>query len=321
MGICSHSRKPSGNPAQSECVSVAVHPSGSVLAVGTVDGHLMVVRADSGKHVATVRVCGSPVSPTTRNGSMYLYKSTREGLVYTRYSKMLGDQPLSAIDWAESGKYLQPVTSDYDLTFWSMRTLSNVSYDAEVQDEQWATQTCPLGYYVHGIWSGRRDSPIQVTVDWSPKGDLLAAGDTRGNVRLYRYPVLSARAGYHQYKVYTSYVSSVRFSLANRLLFTTGGTDASLIRQFRIMEHHNTATSAQRESTIPSLQHNGTAQYRHFSTTGEHNTVTSAQRDSTIPSLQHNGTAQYRHFSMVNRRNYHSKELIEQNKPSERKFT
>ncbi|KAF2347218.1 Anaphase-promoting complex subunit 4 WD40 domain, partial [Trinorchestia longiramus] len=228
--------------AQSECVSVAVHPSGSVLAVGTIDGHLVVVRADSGKHVATVRVCGSPLSCLayhksgdtlavgSQNGSMYLYKSTREGLVYTRYSKMLGDQPLSAIDWAESGKYLQTVTSDYDLTFWSMRTLSNVSYDAEVQDEQWATQTCPLGYYVHGIWSGRRDSPIQVTVDRSPKGDLLAAGDTRGNVRLYRYPVLSARAGYHQYKVYTSYVSSVRFSLADRLLFTTGGTDASLIR-------------------------------------------------------------------------------------------
>lgn len=52
----------SAQQAQSECVSVTVHPSGSVVAVGTIDGHLVVVRADSGKHVATVRVCGSPLS-------------------------------------------------------------------------------------------------------------------------------------------------------------------------------------------------------------------------------------------------------------------
>ena len=38
-----------------------------------------------------------------------------------------------------------------------------------------------------GVWAGRRDSPVQVTVDKSPKGDLLAAGDTRGNIRLYRW--------------------------------------------------------------------------------------------------------------------------------------
>ena len=54
LSICSQ--------AASECVSVTIHPGGWVVAAGTIDGHLVVVRATNGKHVATVRVCASPLS-------------------------------------------------------------------------------------------------------------------------------------------------------------------------------------------------------------------------------------------------------------------
>ena len=64
---------------------------------------------------------GDTLAVGSQNGSLYLYKSTREGLVYTRYTKMKGEQPLSAIDWAESGRYLQTVTSEYDMTFCESR--------------------------------------------------------------------------------------------------------------------------------------------------------------------------------------------------------
>ena len=60
---------------------------------------------------------GDTLAVGSQNGCLYLYKSTREGLVYTRFSKMVGEQPLSAIDWSESGRFLQTVTTDYDLTF------------------------------------------------------------------------------------------------------------------------------------------------------------------------------------------------------------
>lgn len=47
---------------------------------------------------------------------------------------------------------------------------------------------------------------------------------------LCRYPVLSATSGYHEYKVYTSYVSSLRFSHTDNYLYSIGGTDAALMR-------------------------------------------------------------------------------------------
>lgn len=45
-----------------ECVSLAWHPSGGALAAGSTEGHLVVLNADAGTHVATLRVCGSPLN-------------------------------------------------------------------------------------------------------------------------------------------------------------------------------------------------------------------------------------------------------------------
>ncbi|XP_076041136.1 doublecortin-domain-containing echinoderm-microtubule-associated protein isoform X3 [Oratosquilla oratoria] len=228
--------------AQSECVSVAVHPFGTVIAAGTIDGHLIILNATSGLHVATVRVCGSPLSclaynPAgellavgSQNGSLYLYKTTKDGFVYNRFGRMGGAQPLSGIDWSTSGVYLQTVTSDYDITYWNLRDLSRVKNPVDVRNETWVTHTCPLGYMVHGVWAGGRDAPIQVTLDRGPRGDVVAAGDTDGYIRLYRYPVLSRRAGYHEYKVYTSYVSGLRFSHIDDMLYSIGDTDAAFMR-------------------------------------------------------------------------------------------
>ncbi|XP_071537716.1 LOW QUALITY PROTEIN: echinoderm microtubule-associated protein-like CG42247 [Panulirus ornatus] len=228
--------------AQSECVSVAVHPQGSRIAAGTIDGHLVVLNGHTGHHVTTLRVCGSPLSCLAynpggellavgcQNGSIYLYRSTKDGFVYTRCGKMTGTQPLSCIDWSTSGRYLQSLTSDYDIVYWSLVDLARLKNSLDVRNETWATHTCPLGFMVHGIWSGRKDAPIQVSVDRGPRGDILAAGDTDGYIRLYRYPVLSLTAGYHEYKVYTSYVSSVRFSHTDNYLYSIGDTDAALMR-------------------------------------------------------------------------------------------
>lgn len=45
-----------------ECVSLAWHSGGGALAAGSTEGHLVVLNADAGAHVATLRVCGSPLN-------------------------------------------------------------------------------------------------------------------------------------------------------------------------------------------------------------------------------------------------------------------
>ena len=45
-----------------ECVSLCFHPFGVVLAAGSTEGHLVVLNAENGAPVVTIRVCGSPLN-------------------------------------------------------------------------------------------------------------------------------------------------------------------------------------------------------------------------------------------------------------------
>lgn len=45
-----------------ECISLAFHPFGSALAAGSSEGHLIVINAETGSTMLTLRVCGSPLN-------------------------------------------------------------------------------------------------------------------------------------------------------------------------------------------------------------------------------------------------------------------
>ena len=138
-----------------ECICIAFHPFGVALAAGSSEGHLLVLAADTGAAVATLRVCGSPLScigynPSTfhlvlklnschlrypnfiinlqsiageiiamgsQNGSVYLFRVSRDGFSYKKSNKIRGTQPLVQLDWSSDSRFLQTVTQDYDLVF------------------------------------------------------------------------------------------------------------------------------------------------------------------------------------------------------------
>lgn len=53
----------------------------------------------------------------SENGSIYLFRVTRDGFTYKRQSKIRGTQPLQHLDWSVDGNFLQTVTLDFDLLF------------------------------------------------------------------------------------------------------------------------------------------------------------------------------------------------------------
>lgn len=53
----------------------------------------------------------------SQNGSIYLFRVSRDGFSYKKSNKIRGAQPLVQIDWSLDGNYLQTVTADYDLAF------------------------------------------------------------------------------------------------------------------------------------------------------------------------------------------------------------
>ena len=52
---------------QTECVSVAYHPNGVAIAAGTLDGHAVILNAENGSHITTLRVCGAPINALAYN--------------------------------------------------------------------------------------------------------------------------------------------------------------------------------------------------------------------------------------------------------------
>lgn len=52
---------------QTECVCVAYHPSGVAIAAGTLDGHAVILNAENGAHITTLRVCGAPINALAYN--------------------------------------------------------------------------------------------------------------------------------------------------------------------------------------------------------------------------------------------------------------
>ena len=60
---------------------------------------------------------GDTIAVGSQNGSVYLYRVSRDGFTFKKSNKIRGVQPLVHLDWSTDGNYLQTVTAEYDLVF------------------------------------------------------------------------------------------------------------------------------------------------------------------------------------------------------------
>ncbi|XP_065155332.1 echinoderm microtubule-associated protein-like CG42247 isoform X3 [Atheta coriaria] len=226
-----------------ECISLAFHPFGVALAAGSTEGHLIILNAETGAAMATLRVCGSPlncvgynpagdmIAISSQNGSVYLFRVSRDGFSYKKSNKIRGSQPLMQMDWSTDGNYVQTVTADYDLSFWDVKSLSPEKSPIAMKDVKWHSHNATVGFLVSGIWNNRfyPMTSIISTACRSAAHDLLVSGDTDGYLRLFRYPCISTKAEYNEEKSYSGQVACARFLYNDRNIVTVGGTDAGLM--------------------------------------------------------------------------------------------
>ncbi|XP_047113095.1 echinoderm microtubule-associated protein-like CG42247 [Schistocerca piceifrons] len=226
-----------------EVVSLCFHPFGVALAAGSSEGYLVVLNADNGAPVASVRVCGSPlncvgynpagdvIAVGSQNGSIYLFRVSRDGFSYKKSNKIRGAQPLIQMDWSTDGNFLQTVTADYDLTFWDVKSLTPEKSAVAMKDVKWYTHNSTVGFLVAGIWNNRYYpmTSMIMTANRSSAHDLLVCGDSDGYLRLFRYPCLSPKAEYNEEKVYSMQIAVARFLFNDKNVVTVGGTDAALM--------------------------------------------------------------------------------------------
>ncbi|XP_058127196.1 echinoderm microtubule-associated protein-like CG42247 [Anopheles ziemanni] len=228
-----------------EIIALTFHPYGAALAAGSSEGHLIVINAENGATMLTIRVCGSPLNAVefnqigdmiaigSQNGSIYLFRVSRDGFSYKKINKIRGSQPLTHLDWSSEGNFLQSVTVDFDLLFWDVKSLSPEKSPIAMKDAKWLTNNCTVGFLVAGLWNNRYypapSNTVITTTARTAAQDLIAAGDADGYLRLFRYPCITPRAEFTEAKVYSGTIASIKFLYGNHSLVTAGGTDASLM--------------------------------------------------------------------------------------------
>ena len=228
----------------SEGLCASFHPQATVVAVGTSDGNMIIIRTDSGDHVTTTRICGTSitaikfcmdgdlVAAAAHNGSIYLYKSSRDGFSYKKHGKISGGQQLEHLDWDEDSEYIQTCSSDFNQNFWSTVTNKMEKVGSVLRDKVWVDQTCPIGWAVSGLWNNH-NYQVETTLSCLNVGQtrsLVASGDTEGFVRISRFPTISPKAEFFMEKVVSGPVGALKFIYDESYLIGVGGTEGAIFK-------------------------------------------------------------------------------------------
>lgn len=223
--------------------SVGFHPSGAVLAVGTMTGRWLVLDADT-RDLVSMHTDGNEIisnvkySPdgnflavASHDNFVYIYAVTENGRKYSRVGKCTGHSSfVTHLDWSADSQYLVTNSGDYEILFWEASSGKHVTNMDTVRNLEWATSTCTLSFNTFGIWPDGADGTDINAVCRSHDGSLLASADDFGKVHLFTFPCSQPRAPSHEYGGHSSHVTNVAFLHDDSHLISTGGKDTSILQ-------------------------------------------------------------------------------------------
>ncbi|ELK28077.1 Echinoderm microtubule-associated protein-like 1, partial [Myotis davidii] len=231
------------DPAQSS----GFHPSGSVVAVGTLTGRwfvfdtetkdLVTVHTDGNEQLSVMRYSpdGNFLAIGSHDNCIYIYGVSDNGRKYTRVGKCSGHSSfITHLDWSVNSQFLVSNSGDYEILYWVPSACKQVVSVETTRDIEWATYTCTLGFHVFGVWPEGSDGTDINAVCRAHEKKVLSTGDDFGKVHLFSYPCSQFRAPSHVYSGHSSHVTNVDFLCDDSHLISTGGKDTSIM-QWRVI--------------------------------------------------------------------------------------
>uniref|UniRef100_UPI0037E807B5 echinoderm microtubule-associated protein-like 2 isoform X2 n=1 Tax=Semicossyphus pulcher TaxID=241346 RepID=UPI0037E807B5 len=223
--------------------SAGFHPSGAVLAVGTMTGRWLVLdtdtrdlvsmHTDGNEIISNVKYSpdGNFLAVASHDNFVYIYAVTENGRKYSRAGKCTGHSSfVTHLDWSSDSQFLMTNSGDYEILFWEASSGKHVTNMDTVRNLEWATSTCTLGFNTFGIWPDGADGTDINAVCRSHDGSLLTSADDFGKVHLFSFPCSQPRAPSHEYGGHSSHVTNVAFLHDDSHLISTGGKDTSILQ-------------------------------------------------------------------------------------------
>uniref|UniRef100_A0A672R5U4 Uncharacterized protein n=1 Tax=Sinocyclocheilus grahami TaxID=75366 RepID=A0A672R5U4_SINGR len=213
--------------------SVGFHPSGTVLAVGTMTGRWLVLDTDT-RDLVSMHTDGNEIisavkySPdgvylavASHDNFVYIYSVTENGRKYSRVGKCTGHSSfVTHLDWSTDSQFIVTNSGDYEILFCELFShLTPLSVNE-------AQMSCIMA----GIWPEGADGTDINALCKSHDNNLLASADDFGKVLLFSNPCSQPRAPSHIYGGHSSHVTNVAFLHDDSHLISTGGKDTSILQ-------------------------------------------------------------------------------------------
>ncbi len=221
--------------------SLSWHPDGTRIAVGTADGRLSLLTADSLDTVCVRRERGAPLTALSFSpcGSFLaagggdavidVYElDAASGAELARCGVARGHAAaVTAMDWSCDSALLQSNGADGSVCFWEMPTAVRCAAAADARNADWATHTCTAAWATQGVLPRPSGDAAPVTAcDRAHSRTCVAVGDTHGVVSVYQYPAHTGAAR-RLFGGHAGRVAAMRF-LADDTHLVSGADDGSL---------------------------------------------------------------------------------------------
>ncbi|XP_052761034.1 echinoderm microtubule-associated protein-like 1 isoform X3 [Mya arenaria] len=229
---------------EAPCTSAAVDQRHELIAVGMSDGTFTVLNSYNGMHITTVNVGAEPIgclafSPDgcnlalgTNDGLVIVFTVHDRGQAFRKVTPPLTGHTsgVAHVDWSTDGRCIQSSSYTHELLFWDIDGMQQIRMHRLMRDVDWFTSTCHVQYGLIGPWSNLEKGETVKVVNRSNFRDTVITGDSKGRIRLYKYPCSKEKADFRGVRVYSSDVTAACFTPDTRTVITCGGHDAAMVQ-------------------------------------------------------------------------------------------
>ncbi|CAF3682759.1 unnamed protein product [Rotaria sp. Silwood1] len=245
--------------------------SGKTIAVGTKNGHFMILNEADLSIIVTVEHRNQEVSDIKFSpDDRYLAVGTHDNFVdiyNVETQKRVGickanSSYITHIDWESKGKLIMTNSGAKEQLFYEAPRGTRITSikTTDIEKMNWFTWTGVLGLVCEGIWPPATDITDVNSTDLTKDKRILATGDDFGLVKLFDFPVKGKFAKFKRYTGHSAHVTRVRWTYDNSYLISIGGRDVAAL----VWKHeHNTVAdvvpTSQAKTTVKSLRATPTA--------------------------------------------------------------
>jgi len=164
----------------------------------------------------------------SHDNNIYIYDV--DGISYKLKGALKGHNSfITQLDWSKDGEFIQSVCGAYELLFWNVEKLSQMTDGAtQLKDERWATYTVKLGWWVQGVFPPACDGSHVNGLDRSKDEKIIVTADDWGLVNLYKNPCMKGGKA-NSYRAHSSHVVRALFDQGDTYLYSVGGYDKTLM--------------------------------------------------------------------------------------------